>query len=390
MKKAVLILFFSLLLSALTAQPFSIGHRSFTVTDPARGRQIPIELYYPSDVAGTNVPFTAQPLSAPIVVFGHGFVMTWDAYANIWQSLVPAGYVVAFPTTEGSFAPSHLEFGKDLAFTVTAIQAEGQTSGSTLYGHVDSAACVMGHSMGGGSSLLAVQYNSSIRALANLAAAETNPSAIAAASNITIPALLFAGANDCVAPPTAHQLPMYLALSSGCKTYISITGGSHCQMADNNTLCSFGEATCTPSAAISRAAQHSVIDNYLVPWLNYQLKGDCTAGAAFDALIASDPSITSLQNCLLCNSTGFDHTNLLNTRWELHPNPVAGRLQVNINSEFDGALQVLDAAGRLIRTYAIRGASKELDVHTLPAGDYRAVLFDGKHEYPVLRFLKQD
>ena len=135
MKNLLTALLVVLCYTCTSAQPFSIGHRSFTVTDPSRSRQIPLELYYPADVAGNNVSFAQQAPSAPIVVFGHGFVMTWDAYANIWQSLVPAGYIVAFPTTEGSFAPSHLEFGKDLAFSVTAIQAEGQTPSSVLYGH---------------------------------------------------------------------------------------------------------------------------------------------------------------------------------------------------------------------------------------------------------------
>jgi hypothetical protein len=59
--------------------------------------------------------------------------------------------------------------------------------------------------MGGGSSFLAVQYNPAITAIANLAAAETNPSAIAAAANITIPALVIAGANDCAQGQASHR-----------------------------------------------------------------------------------------------------------------------------------------------------------------------------------------
>ncbi|MBK7966630.1 MAG: hypothetical protein IPK10_16055 [Bacteroidetes bacterium] len=149
----------------------------------------------------------------------------------------------------------------------------------------------MGHSMGGGAAFLAAQFDPSIKTIATLAAAETNPSAIQAAASLSIPSLIIAGGNDCVTPPPANQVPMYDSLQSSCKTYVSINGGSHCQMADNNFLCSIGEATCTPQPTITRAEQHVVISNYLIPWLKYELKSDCASGAQFDSLITTDTSI---------------------------------------------------------------------------------------------------
>lgn len=92
---------------------------------------------------------------------------------------------------------------------------------------------------------------------------------------------------------------MYGSLLSSCKTFISISGGSHCQMADNNLLCSFGESTCKPQPTITRKEQHDVINRYLLPWLKYELKGDCLKGAQFDSLIATDTNILLKNLCAL-------------------------------------------------------------------------------------------
>ena len=92
-----------------------------------------MEVYYPADVAGDQVPFTQQPITAPILVFGHGFVMSWDAYSNIWNALVPHGYLMAFVTTETGFSPSHLEFGKDIAFAVGYMQSLSTNASDPFY-----------------------------------------------------------------------------------------------------------------------------------------------------------------------------------------------------------------------------------------------------------------
>ncbi len=287
--------------SQAVAQSFSTGHYTKVFQDPSRNnRNINAEIYYPSDSDGNNVPVALNGGSFPVVVFGHGFVMTWSAYENVWDALAEAGFIVVFPTTEDGFSPNHTEFGKDIAFLVTALQNEGQLSTSILFNRVASTSAVMGHSMGGGSSFLAIQYNPNITAIANLAAAETNPSAIAACANITIPALVIAGANDCITPPATNQLAMYNALASNCKSYVSITGGSHCQFANSNFNCNFGELTCSPAPAISRTQQHAIKNSVLIPWLNYQLKNDCNAAATFENLIANPSGFTAQKNCVLC------------------------------------------------------------------------------------------
>ncbi len=306
--KQVLILLILISTSSLfvKAQTYFTGHTTITYTDSSRNnRSIPTEIYYPAISTGDNI--AAANGIFPIIVFGHGFVMVWSAYENIWTSLTQNGFIVALPKTETGLSPSHTEFAKDLAYLVTAIDAENSNATSLLYQHIDSLSCVMGHSMGGGAALLSVQYNSSIDAVATLAAAETNPSAIAACAGITLPSLYIAGGNDCITPPTTNQLPMYTATSANCKSIITITGGSHCQFAESNFNCSFGEATCSPAPTISRSFQHSVTDSVMIPWLKNYLMNDCTSGIAFQDLLTTSGNITSQQNCIVCQASSFNN-----------------------------------------------------------------------------------
>ncbi|MFK7787283.1 MAG: T9SS type A sorting domain-containing protein [Crocinitomicaceae bacterium] len=287
------------------AQTYEIGHTTITFNDPARtggfgsgggpGRQIQSEVYYPADVAGTDV--AAAMGEHPVIVFGHGFVMAWDAYANIWEELVPQGYIMVFPRTEGNFSPSHDDFGMDLALLVTKIQELNTTGGSILENHVAAKSAIMGHSMGGGSSFLAAASNTSIETVIGLAPAETNSSAISAAAQVTVPALVFSGSGDAVTPATDHHLPIYNATASSCKNYVDITGGAHCYYANSNFNCDFGEGTSGGNITITRSEQHQILFDIVTPWLDYKLKGDCSANVVFNDLLANDPRIVATQNC---------------------------------------------------------------------------------------------
>ncbi|MDQ3109399.1 MAG: T9SS type A sorting domain-containing protein [Bacteroidota bacterium] len=320
------------------AQPYMVGHKSQTFTDASRSnRNITAEIYYPSNTTGNNVAIAAGQF--PVLVFGHGFVMVSTAYDDVWNSLVPAGYIMVFPTTETSFSPSHTDFGKDIAFLVGAMKAEGNSTSSTFFGAVTSKSCVMGHSMGGGASFLAVQYDSTITALATLAPAVTNPSSTTAATSISIPSIIFSGANDCVAPPATHQIPMYDSLNSSCKTLINIIGASHCQFANYNFNCSFGESTCTPAPTISSAVQQNTTFTLLLPWLNFELKSDCSAGTQFQNLISTSVGITSQQNCaLIC--TGIESISnqiILN----VFPNPFSNETTIRTTIALNKATLIL-------------------------------------------------
>lgn len=362
--------YFILGITSVYAQPFSIGHVTVSFTDPSRdNRTINTEIYYPADSNGDNVPVAGSE-AFPVAAFGHGFVMGVDAYENIWSMLVPQGFIVALPTTEGGILPNHENFGKDLAFVIEQMEFLGSAPSSLFSGKVSDQSVVMGHSMGGGASFLAMQYSSAIDAIATLAPANTNPSSIDAASGISKPALVFAGANDCVTPPPQHQLPMYSNLQSECKTYISITGGSHCQMADSNFLCNLGEITCSPDAEIAREEQHATIENYLVDWLKSTLKDDCDAGALFDERILTDGDITYQTNCVLCEPL---QTGEFSTEIAVIPNPFRNELQFRIATVDSCEFVLYDLHGRVVLSQIVSDGS-EVNTTFLPSGFYTYLL----------------
>ncbi len=296
MKKLITLFFFLFLVSHFSfSQTYPVGYVYTTWNDPARSRDVTCWIYYPGVAAGQNQTVTTG--SFPVIVFGHGFVMGYDVYSNIWSALVPKGYIVVLPTTESGFSPVHANFGGDIAFLAAKMQSEGASSSSPFYQHVTDKSGVMGHSMGGGSSFLAAENNTSITTMVTLAAAETNPSSTTAAANITIPALTIAGSADCVAPPATNALQMHTALSSTCKTYISINNGSHCFFAENNFNCNFGEGTCNPVPNIARADQQDAAADMFTLWFDHWLKGSCQAWEDLQDSLAVSPRITSQQSC---------------------------------------------------------------------------------------------
>jgi len=286
---------------------YSKGHTTITFNDPARtggfgsgggpGRQIQTELYYPSPLSGENTPISQGQF--PLITFGHGFAMSWDAYQNIWEHYVPLGYIVAFVRTEGSLipSPSHQDFALDMAIVTQKIQALNFNSTSLFEAHLNGKSIAMGHSMGGGSAVLAAQNNPLFDGYVGLAPAETNPSAIAACPNILCPSIIFSGSSDGVTPPSQHHRPMYDAIVSGCKSYVSITGGAHCYFANTNFNCDFGESTTSSGISISRIQQQQKTYSILDPWLEYICKQSCNGLVAFHNGLNATTGTVNETNC---------------------------------------------------------------------------------------------
>ena len=351
--------------SNIFSQSYNIGHISTDFYDNTRNRNITTEIYYPSDTSGDNVPISMG--NYPIIVFGHGFLMSWDSYVNFWNSLVPEGYILCFPTTEMGFAPNHQFFAEDLSFIASKMQMESLNSNSIFYNSVLAKTGILGHSMGGGASFLAAENNPNINTLVNFAAAETNPSAISAASNITIPSLIFSGDDDCVAPPINHQNIMFDSLNSNCKTQINIINGGHCYFANENVLCSFGESSCNPNLNILRTEQQSVTNDFLKIWLNYSLKSNQSSFTIFNDSLQSSNRITYSQ---YCNSIGIVDQNKVD-EIKIYPNPVIEILNIDVPLEFiDGELVLLNMFGQELQKKIISNKLNEINLSNFESGSY--------------------
>lgn len=360
----------------ILAQSMNIGHTSIMFYDSSRNRNIETEIYYPANTPGENVPIASG--NFPVIVFGHGFLMNWESYQNFWLELVPNGYVICFPTTEMGMSPNHENFGIDLKFVATQMQNENVNSNSIFFNSLSSKTGLMGHSMGGGASFLAAENNSSISSLINFAAAETNPSAISAAANITSPTLIFSGDDDCVTPPNQNQDLMYDNLDSDCKTHISIINGGHCYFANYNFACSFGESSCNPSLNITREEQQLVTFDFLNLWLQYTLYDDETAFNIFNDSLQSSTRINFSQ---FCNTTSIQNS-IVHNGLEIYPNPVINILNLELTERNKGGLlNIYNIIGENVYQQLVTTCNSQINLQNLPQGTYFVVYLKDSYKY---------
>jgi dienelactone hydrolase len=345
MKKTLLFVFALFSIGFSFAQ--GLGHTTLTFTDANRNnRSIPCEVYYPATSAGDNTPALAPSFLAlngyPAIAVGHGFVIGAANYDLIAQHLIPFGFVVALVNTETGFSPNHQEFGLDLAFVTHALQQESQNSTSILYNIVNQEKeAVIGHSMGGGAAWLAAASDPLIDAIVGLAPAETNPSAISAASSVNCNSLIFSGSDDAVTPPADNHQPIFDG-TNGCKTFVSLTGGSHCGFIDSGTLCDFGEPL---GGSLVRADQQEAYLTMMAAWLRYFLNAECVEALYTDyvtnhSFVSADP----LAACMLCGNINNIEANVLN----VFPNPNQGTFSIQWKNERFNTFELFDATGKSV------------------------------------------
>lgn len=353
-----------------SAQIFPVGHMSINFKDASRtggysisggiatstltGRDIGTEVYYPATTAGNNQPVANGQF--PVVVFGHGFVMGWDSYDNIYNALASKGYIVLLPRTEGSFSPNHGEFGNDLKFLATAglnLNSISTPSALTIFnGKVRQKAAIGGHSMGAGSSYLAAANNNGIECLFNCAAATTNPSSINSASLVTVPTLVISGARDCVAD-TIVQNNHFAALASVKKYHVILKQLTHCDFGNGtNTNCTFGQSTSGCSNQLSNSLAFTRYMTYIEPFLGAHLKNDCNEAQRFMDSVNTVSSLRAgikKQGTIICTTTNL---NTLSSTSEviIYPNPTNDKINIRISQQQNETitLKLFDILGKEI------------------------------------------
>lgn len=407
-KLKIVISLFALLLTGLSyGQTFPVGHMSINFKDASRsggfvisgginmtgsGRDIGTEVYYPSVAAGNNQPVASGQF--PVVVIGHGFVMGWDSYDNIYNKLAADGYIVLLPRTEGGFSPSHSEFGNDLKFLVNAGQSlnavNSPTNVATFNGKVLPKSAIGGHSMGGGSSFLAAAGNASVTCIFNFAPATTNPSSITSASLITIPALVISGALDCVADTTV-QNSHYTALGSAKKFHIILKNLTHCDFGNGtNFNCTFGQNSTGCSSVVTSTLAFPRYMNYVQNFLANQLKSDCAAGQRFMDSVNTSSSLRSglkKTGTLACSSTSIKQVNY-KIKGHVYPNPTNSNIYID-NMLTDFKLKISDLTGRivLIRDYTGNNELIELNLEGFESGMYVLEIEnpEEKYQYRIIK-----
>jgi len=415
--KKLLLLITSFIAFSNQAQTFPVGHMSVNFKDASRsggysisggiamtgtGRNIGTEIYYPAVSAGNNTTVAAGQF--PVVVFGHGFAMTWDNYDNIYNRLASLGYIVLLPRTESGIfpTPNHGDFSADLKLLATQGMLLNTTSTPTALamfnGKVLQKSAIGGHSMGAGCSFVAAQNNTSTTCLFNLAAATSNTagiSSVAGASLVTIPALVISGEKDNVADTTV-QNSHYNPTSSSIKFHSIIKDVTHCDFGNGqSTTCTIGQAACsTPSCNTTLFNRYM---SYIEPFLAYELKSDCNAGNTFMTLIqnpSADRVGRKITGTIACTTTDLESFNQLN-KLSIFPNPAKEKIMISYATENTSAIQIelYDISGRLIlketetplqSTYT----TKEINIESIDNGSY--ILYIKQNGYKkAFKLIKQ-
>jgi hypothetical protein len=373
--KPSFLFFFLLSFQILQAQNFAIGHRTETLIDASRNnREIPVEVYYPALITGDDAAFATGAF--PLVSFGHGFAMGVDVYTNITDYFVPKGFIFLMVNTETSlFSPSHPDFGLDLNFALSAMQAKGVLSASPYFGKISDKTAIMGHSMGGGAAVLAAAANQTLNALILMAPAVTNPSSITAAPQATAPAIVFSGDGDAVVTPTDAHVPIFNGLNATCKHFISILGGGHCYYGNSAPFtCDLGETVSGSTINITREQQQSIFYDFALPMMELNLKNDASNWESFKDSLQNSPRINSEINC----PDDFAGINYFNSKDILiFPQPAHSQLEVVLpnNGNVSGIYELWNSVGQKINSEtAFISNTFSISLEDLPAGIYVFVL----------------
>jgi dienelactone hydrolase len=172
-------------------------------------------IYYPTNVAG---PFA-------VIAVSPGFTETASAVANWGPRLASHGFVTIIFNTVNPNSDLPAQRSQQQLQALDYVVAQSNTASSPIAGLVDGTRRgVMGHSMGGGASLISAQNDPTLLASVGLAPFNFGSSF----PNITVPTMIVACQNDNVAAVNTHASPMYNSIPATTrKSYISDTGGNH-------------------------------------------------------------------------------------------------------------------------------------------------------------------
>eukprot|EP00933_Yihiella_yeosuensis_P039454 TRINITY_DN33476_c0_g1_i1.p1 TRINITY_DN33476_c0_g1~~TRINITY_DN33476_c0_g1_i1.p1 ORF type:complete len:351 (+),score=58.00 TRINITY_DN33476_c0_g1_i1:53-1054(+) len=212
--------------SAGTASPITTIH----VADPSRkNKTVSAKICMPS---GVKADPTAK---LPLYIFGHGAGCAPEDYAYFCEVAVTA---LVFEWSNPMIDFNTHGLAEDAAFLAKALpKIAKEDKGSAIYGLNIGPVVLGGHSMGGGETVLAAASPSlkgispePVNGMAVFAPGlYTLPSARPFLVNVTVPALIVSGSNDCGPNALPKQaLPAFDGLSSKTKVLVVLTGATHC------------------------------------------------------------------------------------------------------------------------------------------------------------------
>ncbi|GJM13476.1 MAG: hypothetical protein DHS20C12_18790 [Pseudohongiella sp.] len=149
-----------------------------------------------------------------------------------------------------------------LMAAIGVLRNEGERMGGTLRGKIiNENMAIMGHSMGGGGTLIAANANSS-ELKAAIPFTPWQPDGDFGA--VAVPTLVIAGEVDTIAPVDVHALPHFQSLPEGIpKMYLEVKDGNH-----------FIANTDTGDRLAPNIDVHDLVGGMAVAWLKLFVDGD--------------------------------------------------------------------------------------------------------------------
>lgn len=233
---------------------YEVGELILTFTDPSRRvwypgarRAVPRTLetvirYPATGNPGRQDVFGAPPANDrgpfPLIVFAHGFDTTPSPYDRLLRAWASAGYVVAapiFPLTSstapgGANEADLINQPADMSFVITRMLAASAALEGVLSGLIDGHAIAVSGQSDGGSTALAVAYNSNFVDHRIGAAVILSGAEIPGLGGYTFPApspplLASQGSADTVnAPASTYQ---FFRIARRPKLLLSLLGAPH-------------------------------------------------------------------------------------------------------------------------------------------------------------------
>jgi dienelactone hydrolase len=190
--------------------PFTVS--STTIRAPRGFRAGTV--FFPTNVSGALSTIAVVP----------GFTARQSSINWLGPRLASWGFVVVTIDTN-STSDQPAARATQLQAALTQVVADSKVAGSPFFGKVDGARLgVMGHSMGGGGSLIAARNNPALKAAIPMAPWNLN----ANFSGVRVPTLVIACENDNVAPVNRHASPFFESIPGTVdKAFLEVNNASH-------------------------------------------------------------------------------------------------------------------------------------------------------------------
>lgn len=253
-------------------------------------------------------PDTDTESPAPLYIFGHGFDCQPEDYAWLCSTKgVVTALVLAQDLTP--FFPDTKDLALDQAFLTSPSVIAGFNSTEPMSGKLSGEAVLGGHSMGGGTTILAADPSFAKASLSGLAlfapGLYTRPAAYSHKASVTVPIMIVSGSMDCGPNQLPKEaLPLYQSVNSTVKALVVLKGANHCQW---STPTAGGVCAGTECHNLTRVDQQNQGRLLLINFLSAIVNP--TGWAAFEAYLRAGAEQGEWEYMTMQSAAGTNLTN---------------------------------------------------------------------------------